>query len=381
MFIESYFQTAAHLFEQYEVQMPLHLFLKEYFRNNKKFGSRDRKYISELLYGIYRLGKANEHLRVRDRLLIGSFLSGRLPILFFEKVNKELAIRYEANIQEKMAYVIEAYQCDFSVPFALTTGISEEQFIQNLYAHPRVFIRIRKNHTTIEEKLIQQAIAFQRVSANCLSFDASVKLNELLDPSDYVIQDYASQLTGDHFKPASNESWWDCCTASGGKSIMLLDKNSSIKLTATDIRETILKNLHERMRVYGYESHYVSFNLDVTKDVSGQLKNKFDAIVCDAPCSGAGTWGRSPEQYYFFTQEKLAQFATLQSDIMQHIIDQLKPDGKLYYITCSVLKHENEEIMDTFIQQNSDYSYIAECIDTTTLGGDMMYIAEVRKKA
>jgi 16S rRNA (cytosine967-C5)-methyltransferase len=381
MFIESYFQTAAHLFEQYEVQMPLHLFLKEYFRNNKKFGSRDRKYISELLYGIYRLGKANEHLRVRDRLLIGSFLSGRLPILFFEKVNKELANRYEANIQEKMAYVIEAYQCDFSVPFALTTGISEEQFIQNLYAHPRVFIRIRKNHTTIEEKLIQQAIAFQRVSANCLSFDASVKLNELLDPSDYVIQDYASQLTGDHFKPASNESWWDCCTASGGKSIMLLDKNSSIKLTATDIRETILKNLHERMRVYGYESHYVSFNLDVTKDVSGQLKNKFDAIVCDAPCSGAGTWARSPEQYYFFTQEKLAHFATLQSDIMQHIIDQLKPDGKLYYITCSVLKHENEEIMDTFIQQNSDYSYIAECIDTTTLGGDMMYIAEVRKKA
>jgi 16S rRNA (cytosine967-C5)-methyltransferase len=361
--------------------MPLHLFLKEYFRNNKKFGSRDRKYISELLYGIYRLGKANEHLRVRDRLLIGSFLSGRLPILFFEKVNKELANRYEANIQEKMAYVIEAYQCDFSVPFALTTGISEEQFIQNLYAHPRVFIRIRKNHTTIEEKLIQQAIAFQRVSANCLSFDASVKLNELLDPSDYVIQDYASQLTGDHFKPEANESWWDCCTASGGKSIMLLDKNSSIKLTATDIRETILKNLHERMRVYGYESHYVSFNLDVTKDVSGQLKNKFDAIVCDAPCSGAGTWGRSPEQYYFFTQEKLAQFATLQSDIMQHIIDQLKPDGKLYYITCSVLKHENEEIMDTFIQQNSDYSYIAECIDTTTLGGDMMYIAEVRKKA
>jgi len=381
MFIESYFQTAAHLFEQYEVQMPLHLFLKEYFRNNKKFGSRDRKYISELLYGIYRLGKANEHLRVRDRLLIGSFLSGRLPILFFEKVNKELAIRYEANIQEKMAYVIEAYHCDFSVPFALTTGISEEQFIQNLYAHSRVFIRIRKNHTTIEEKLIQQAIAFQRVSANCLSFDASVKLNELLDPSDYVIQDYASQLTGDHFKPASNESWWDCCTASGGKSIMLLDKNSSIKLTATDIRETILKNLHERMRVYGYESHYVSFNLDVTKDVSGQLKNKFDAIVCDAPCSGAGTWARSPEQYYFFTQEKLAQFATLQSDIMQHIIDQLKPDGKLYYITCSVLKHENEEIMDTFIQQNPDYSYIAECIDTTTLGGDMMYIAEIRKKA
>lgn len=380
MFIESYFQTAAHLFEQYEVQMPLHLFLKEYFRNNKKFGSRDRKYISELLYGIYRLGKANEHLRVRDRLLIGSFLSGRLPNLFFEKVNKELAIRYEANIQEKMAYVIEAYQCDFSVPFALTTGISEEQFIQNLYAHPRVFIRIRKNHTTIEEKLIQQAIAFQRVSANCLSFDASVKLNELLDPSDYVIQDYASQLTGDHFKPASNESWWDCCTASGGKSIMLLDKNSSIKLTATDIRETILKNLHERMRVYGYESHYVSFNLDVTKDVSGQLKNKFDAIVCDAPCSGAGTWGRSPEQYYFFTPEKLSQFARLQSDIMQHIIDQLKPDGRLYYITCSVLKHENEEIMDSFMQQNPGYSYIAECIDTTTLGGDMMYIAEVRKK-
>ena len=66
---------------------------------------------------------------------------------------------------------------------------------------------------------------------------------------------------------------------------------------------------------------------------------------------------------------------------MQHIIDQLKPDGRLYYITCSVLKHENEEIMDSFMQQNPGCSYIAECIDTTTLGGDMMYIAEVRKTA
>ncbi len=381
MFIEAYFQTAAHLFEQYEVQMPLHLFLKEYFRNNKKFGSRDRKYISELLYGIYRLGKANEHLRVRDRLMLGSFLSGRLPILFFEKVNKELANRYESSIEEKIAYAIEEYQCDFNVPFVLTNGISQDQFIKNLYSHPRVFIRIRKNHRAIEDKLIQQSVAFQRVSANCFSFDASVKLNEHLEPADYVIQDYASQLTGEHFKPQANESWWDCCTASGGKSIMLLDKNSAIQLTASDIRETILKNLHERMRVYGYESHYVSFNLDVTKDVSGKLKNKFDAIVCDAPCSGAGTWARSPEQYYFFTQEKLSHFMTLQSDIMQHVIGQLKPGGKLFYITCSVLKNENEDIMDAFIQEHPDYSYTTDCIDTTKLGGDMMYLAEVTQKA
>jgi len=83
MFVDAYFQVATHLFEHYELQLPLHLFLKEYFKNNKKYGSRDRKFIAELLYGIYRLGKQNDHLSVKDRMLCGAFLSNKLPLIFF----------------------------------------------------------------------------------------------------------------------------------------------------------------------------------------------------------------------------------------------------------------------------------------------------------
>ncbi len=380
MFIDAYFQTAAHLFEQYELQMPLHLYLKEYFRNNKKFGSRDRKYISELLYGIYRLGKSNEHLRVRERLLIGSFLSGRLPVLFFEKTDKSLAEKYELRFDEKKAHVSSVYQCNFECPFTLSDGVSEDHFISNLYAQPRVFIRIRKNHRVIEEKLLQQAISFERISANCFSFESSVKLNELLEPSDYVIQDYASQQTGDYFAPHAKESWWDCCAASGGKSIMLLDKDNTIQLTVSDIRESILKNLHERMQIYGYASHYLSHTMDVTKDVTAQLKNKFNAIVCDAPCSGSGTWARSPEQFYFFSETKLHDFSALQEAIVSNITNHLKPDGKLFYITCSVFKEENERVMEKFIEKHPTFRYTSRIIDTTNVGGDMMYLAEISIK-
>ena len=82
MFVASYIQTATQIFNEYSLQFPLAVFLKKYFNKQTKFGSRDRKYISELLYGMYRLGP-QPHLSVQERLLIGSFLSGALPTIFF----------------------------------------------------------------------------------------------------------------------------------------------------------------------------------------------------------------------------------------------------------------------------------------------------------
>ncbi|HOZ52076.1 MAG TPA: hypothetical protein PLU17_09475 [Chitinophagaceae bacterium] len=377
MFIESYFQTASHLFDQYELQMPLHLFLKEYFRNNKKFGSRDRKYIAELVYGIYRLGVSNQHLRVRDRLTLGSFLSNRLPILFFQKVNPLLASNYQLSFEEKKAFLISEFDCNFDLPFKLSEGISEDDFLRHLYSQPKVFIRIRQNKPKIEEALLKHKIEFTKVNDTCFSFDSNTKLTEILDLQDFVIQDYASQQVGAYLTPQNKERWWDCCAASGGKSIMLLDKNRNIELVATDIRDSILKNLHERMGIYGYASNYLSFTIDVTKDVSSIIKNKFDAIICDAPCSGSGTWSHSPEQFYFFSDEKLKQFELMQYDIVANAIQYLKPGGKLFYITCSLIQNENENLVDKIVAESTMKNYRSESINGSQLGGDYMYISEM----
>jgi len=378
MFIESYLQTATHLFEQYDLQMPLHLYTREYFRNNKKFGSRDRKYISELLYGIYRLGRSNEHIPVRDRLIIGSWLSGRLPVLFFSKINTTLSENAGLSFEEKIVYAKEHHDCNFQLPFSLTKGLKEEEFIKNLFSQPNVFIRIRQHKTEIEQALNKAEIKFRKISDTCFSFDANVKLNEILEPKDYVIQDLSSQYTGNYFTPTSSQKWWDCCAASGGKSIMLLDKNSKVALTVSDIRESILKNLHERMQLYGFGNHYVSFMADVASDVSNVIKGTFDGIICDIPCTGSGTWARSPEQYYFFTEEKLQQFILLQQAILTNIIQYLKPGGSLFYITCSVIENENEMLLSNILKVREIQILRSEMINKTKEGGDCMYIAEIK---
>jgi 16S rRNA (cytosine967-C5)-methyltransferase len=79
-------------------------------------------------------------------------------------------------------------------------------------------------------------------------------------------------------------------------------------------------------------------------------QQKFDLIVCDAPCSGSGTWSRTPEQLYFFDENKIEYYPGLQKKIVSNVVKNLQAGGFLVYITCSVFKNENEEVVK-FIQE------------------------------
>ena len=378
MFVESYLQAASDLIQQYELQQPLHLYLKAYFKQNKKYGSRDRKYIAELVYAYYRLGKQQIDLSVREILLIASFLKSELPILFFEKTKKELATNFTLTLQEKLKWVEENYCISFKVPYLFSNQLTNEDFTLLRYSTPRVFIRIRKNKRDIQQILSKNQIEYIEENDECFSMHANVKLDELLAPADYVIQDIASQQTGHFFEPHAKERWWDCCTASGGKSIMLLDKQPNIQLTVSDVRDSILKSLHHRFSQYNYQSKYVSHSIDLSQPVTQFPSNYFDQIICDVPCSGSGTWARSPEQYYFFTEEKLNEFHSKQLVIASEALQKLKPGGTLYYITCSVFEQENNAIVDQLMQQNCSLAS-SKLIRETTKGGDSLYIAVIKK--
>ena len=74
-------------------------------------------------------------------------------------------------------------------------------------------------------------------------------------------------------------------------------------------------------------------------------KKKFDIVICDAPCSGSGTWGRTPEQLAFFKTKKINQYSKLQKTIASNTIPYVKKGGYFVYITCSVFTKENEEVV------------------------------------
>ena len=71
-----------------------------------------------------------------------------------------------------------------------------------------------------------------------------------------------------------------------------------------------------------------------------------DLILADVPCTGSGTWSRTPEALYFFNPATIEKYRDRQREILRHIAPQLAPDATLVYCTCSVFKRENEEMTE-----------------------------------
>ena len=116
-------------------------------------------------------------------------------------------------------------------------------------------------------------------------------------------------------------------------------------------------------------------------DPNFTLENKsFDGIIADVPCSGTGTWARTPDYLHKKNVVDLVEhFVPLQRRIITNILPSLKVNSPLVYITCSVLKKENEENVEYFLNhlslklENSDY------LEGYTSKGDTLFVARFLK--
>ncbi|HEY2727132.1 MAG TPA: methyltransferase domain-containing protein, partial [Parafilimonas sp.] len=199
-----------------------------------------------------------------------------------------------------------------------------------------------------------------------------------------VIQDYSSQRIKEFLEivkletPDSKISVWDCCAGSGGKSILAYDVLQNINLTVSDIRASIIHNLKKRFENAGIKN-YKSFVADITNSQLQIVNSEFDLIICDAPCTGSGTWSRTPEQLYFFQSKKIEDYATLQQKIVSNGIKLLKEQNHFLYITCSVFKAENEDIVK-FIQEKFQLILIKnELLKGYNKNADTMFAALFKK--
>ena len=159
---------------------------------------------------------------------------------------------------------------------------------------------------------------------------------------------------------------------------MAYDVLDNIDLTVSDIRPSIIQNLKQRFAKAGIRK-YKSFVYDVANSKLPIPNSTYDLIICDAPCTGSGTWSRTPEQLYFFNKEKINEYALRQQKIVSNAIRSLKSDGYFLYITCSVFNKENEAIAD-FIQQHFQLDLIkVELIKGYDKKADTMFAALFQK--
>jgi 16S rRNA (cytosine967-C5)-methyltransferase len=378
---QSHISSAEAIVSGYDGTVPFASHLKQYFSRHPKFGSRDRRLVSQYCYGYFRVSNLFPECSFSKIVLNSIFLTenaahSELPDELNEIIHlskKEKCSRLGINPQENFPLLEE-----------LSPEIDKMKFSLSLLHQPSLFIRIRPGKgDVVKRKLKEAAIGYHDIGVSTLLLKPQVKLQEILDiDREVVVQDLQSQRVFDQagfedlFSEKGEIQVWDCCAGSGGKSILLFDMfPGRVKITATDIRESILHNYRKRMKDAGVPLARV-IAADLSKD--NPLKEGFDLIVADVPCSGSGTWSRTPEQWHFFDSASLIQYQTRQRSIVSNATHSLREGGLFVYITCSVFRKENEDNRDHF------RSFGLHLVRESLLAGmdensDSMYVAVFRK--
>jgi 16S rRNA (cytosine967-C5)-methyltransferase len=360
------------IIDSYNGSIPLTHFLKNYFKLHPKLGSRDRKILSEMAYCWYRCSKGlSLSLSFEERM--------SLCLKLCNASSKHIQQFLPEEFSEPTVFHIEQI---FDHAYELSEGIKREEWLDSMLQQPRLFIRIRKNRDKTLQTLTQHEIAFETVSDTCLSLPNGAAIDKKLAPDTYVVQDASSQQTGSYFQPKPGQTWYDSCSGAGGKSLLLKDLEPSVKLTVSDKRDTILRNLNSRFKQYGHNLP-TSHIIDVAnkKQLADTLnRQRFDNIICDVPCSGSGTWARTPEQLYFFDPAILEDLQGIQRSVAVNASAYLKPGGKLFYITCSVFSAENEKVVDGILSETGLQIETRQLINGIKKHADCMFITVFTKK-
>ncbi len=349
-------KTFQRILDEYPAETPLSKFLPGFYRLNKQMGSTDRRVASRLIYNYFRLGRALPEVPADERLFVAEFLCNTQLNSFLQHFKPEWAACINFGIDEKLSLVKTAYPAFklhdvFPWTEQLSDGVDEDVFIKSFFVQPDLFIRIYKGYEQqVRTALTASDVPFKDEGNNCFSLPNGTKLETVIaNPHWYEVQDLSSQQTARFFKPQKWDYWWDACAASGGKSLLLHDQEPTAKLMVSDIRESILSNLDERFQQAGIIKYQKKI-LDLTQNNDLLLHDyAFDGIILDAPCSGSGTWGRTPEMIGQFEDRKIEFFQRLQQSIARNVVKYLKPGKPLIYITCSVFKAENENAVDFLV--------------------------------
>jgi 16S rRNA (cytosine967-C5)-methyltransferase len=169
--------------------------------------------------------------------------------------------------------------------------------------------------------------------------------NEDYDKGIYTYQALGSVAICDVVEPC--DRLLDCCAAPGGKSIRLAHKCKEV--TSWDVHEHRVELINEykkRMNVMN-----VNASVNDAKVFNSEYVESFDAVVCDAPCSGLGVVNDNPDIKLNRVDSDIASLNVEQLAILTNVSSYVKKGGYLYYSTCSVLPSENIGIINAFMSR------------------------------
>lgn len=170
------------------------------------------------------------------------------------------------------------------------------------------------------------------------------------------VQDAAAQLSVDYLKPQDGELILDCCAAPGGKTAHILERTLDAQVVAIDCDDQRLKRVHDNLKRLNLKAEVICG--DAREPSEWWQGEQFDRILLDAPCSALGVIRRHPDIKWLRRGDDIAALATLQSEILDAMWQQLKPGGTLVYATCSITPQENVEQVKAFLARTGNVDLI-----------------------
>ena len=328
------------------------------FKKNTKWGSKDRRTYSEIFFDIVRywggfsevLGKDlihSEDLEDKDfEEMIDFYLED-------DSLEKLKSTKLEDIVH---ADLLEEVKKSFNNQRLI------DKYLSRLLTSPYVFLRTNESKITTEklvDQLVDGGIDAESVSGGCIKL---LKRQNVLQTEPYKngffeIQDGASQDVAPFLEAKGSSRVADTCAGAGGKSLHLSDlMRGKGRILALDISERRLEELKKRSKRSGFQN--IETRVIKNNKTLKRLGESFDRVLIDAPCSGTGTFRRKPAGKLHFRKSKLQEYLTVQKEILDLHSKLVKVDGLIVYATCSVLKAENEEQIESFLKRNPNFELI-----------------------
>ncbi|MBP7830390.1 MAG: RsmB/NOP family class I SAM-dependent RNA methyltransferase [Kiritimatiellae bacterium] len=338
--------------------------LQFFFRAHRECGSRDRKFMGDLVFSFFRWkgwlpeSPLETACALAWALDAGSphpsatALSGGEPPppsgrLTLEEKAILVARRLNLDAPPRPADLLPSW-----VPASLAGHA--DRFIEAIQRRPPAWVRVRQGHVpAVRAALEREKIPAspQAVVTCALALPGSSPLQRLAPDlrTRFEVQDLASQAVGLLAAPQAGENWWDACAGSGGKALHLADlMGNRGRIVASDIRADALARLRQRARRAGC----AIIRMSPAAETGGP---PFDGVLVDAPCSGLGTWSRNPDARWRTAAGDPERRAAVQADILGRAAQRVRPGGRLVYSVCTLTRRETLDSTDEFLRAHPEF--------------------------
>lgn len=350
--------------------MPADRYIRDYFRARRYAGSKDRAWVAERVFQIFRHRAAYAWRMADDgprALVIASLFADKLcadeiATLFSGSGYGPAALsEVERQTIEKQPVATPPLSVQGEFPSFLESELTE-RFGDNLLAEMRalnerapVDLRVNTLKATRADVLtalradgfVAEPTRYSPFGIRLAASTTGLERTAMFAAGTFEFQDEAAQIAAILCEVAPGMRVLDLAAGAGGKALALavaMENHGTV--VASDISPARLAQIGPRAARAGA-------GIIIAER---EPKGAFARVLLDAPCSGSGTWRRQPEQKSRLTAARLAELMALQDQLLAQAAAHVTPGGRLIYATCSLLPCENERRIAAFLARWPDFA-------------------------